>query len=358
MKALVLTAFGGPENFEMKNIPMPEVRQGTLLIKLAATSINSLDVKIREGGLAIVPDLPAVLGSDVAGTVEEVGAGVVGFCVGDEVYGCAGGVKGLGGTLAEYIVADVRLIAPKPKALSMLEAAALPLVSITAVQALERAAASANDHVLIHGGVGGVGHIGIQFAKALGCRVAATIGGDEDDAVVRKLGADDVINFRKETVKEYVHRLTSGCGFDVILDTVGKKNLLGSMEAAKSYGRISTTNGRVTVDLSMAHEKTLALYFNFMMLALINGNGREEHGKILRHVTSLVEDGRIRPLIDAERFTLETAADGQRRLASGQSKGKVVVAIGSPERQGWIREVSSRSASTDTSASTSLRSPA
>ncbi len=327
MKALVLTAFGGPENFEMKEIPKPEVREGTLLIKLAATSINSLDVKIRQGGLGIAPDLPAVLGSDIAGTVEEVGAGVVGFGVGDEVYGCAGGVKGLGGTLADYIVADARLIAPKPKRLSMVEAAALPLVSITAVQALERVAASANDHVLIHGGVGGVGHIGIQFAKAQGCRVAATIGADEDDTVVRRLGADDVINFRRENVQEYVNRLTSGRGFDVILDTVGKRNLLGSMEAAKSNGRISTTNGRVTADLSMAHEKTLSIYFNFMMLPLINGTGREEHGQILRRVTSLIEGGQIRPLIDVERFTLETAADGQRRLESGQSKGKVVVDI-------------------------------
>ena len=327
MKALVLTAFGGPENFELRDIPKPEVRQGTLLIKLAATSINSLDVKIREGGLNIAPELPAVLGSDIAGTVEEVGAGVTGFSVGDEVYGCAGGVKGLGGTLAEYIVADAALIAPKPKALSMLESAALPLVSITAVQALGRAATIAGDHVLIHGGVGGVGHIGIQFAKALGCRVAATIGAEEDDAAVRKLGADDVINFRNENVKEYVERLTSGRGFYVILDTVGKKNLLGSMEAAKSKGRISTTNGRVTVDLSMAHEKTLVLFFNFMMLPLINGKGREEHGKILRHVTSLVEDGSIHPLIDVKRFTLETAASGHLRLQSGQSKGKIVVTI-------------------------------
>jgi NADPH:quinone reductase len=131
MKAQLLTAFGGADRLQLTEVPKPAVLEGTLLIRLAATSVNSLDIKIREGGLSIAPVLPAILGSDIAGTVEEAGAGVIGFAQGDEVYGCAGGVKGLGGTLAEYIVADARLMAPKPKTLSMREAAALPLVSIT-----------------------------------------------------------------------------------------------------------------------------------------------------------------------------------------------------------------------------------
>lgn len=149
MKALVVTAFGGPENFMLKEIPTPAVQRGTLLIELPATSVNSIDIKIREGALAIAPPLPAVLGSDIAGTVVEVGEGVLGLSAGDEVYGCAGGVKRLGGTLAEYIVADARLMALKPRTLSMHEAAALPLVSITAVQALEKAAPSFTDHALV-----------------------------------------------------------------------------------------------------------------------------------------------------------------------------------------------------------------
>jgi len=190
---------------------------------------------------------------------------------------------------------------------------------------LERAAASVNDHVLVHGGTGGVGHIGIQVAKALGCRVATTIIANEDADVVRKLGADDVINFREEKVEEYVKRLTSGRGFDVVFDTVGGKNLIASMEAARSNGRLSTTNARVTLDLSMAHAKALSFYIIFMMLPLIDGAGREGHGKILRYVTSLVESVRLRPLIDDERFTLEAGADAQRRLQSGHARGKVVV---------------------------------
>jgi NADPH:quinone reductase-like Zn-dependent oxidoreductase len=121
-------------------------RNGGEMIRLAATSVNSIDIKIREGALSVAPPLPALLGSDIAGTFEQVGEDVSGFSVGDEVYGCAGGVKGLGGTLAEYIVADARLIALKPKTLSMRQAAALPLVSITAAQAFQRVAPSFTDH--------------------------------------------------------------------------------------------------------------------------------------------------------------------------------------------------------------------
>src|SRR5271169_6468698 len=130
MRAQILKAFGGPENLELAEIPKPEVPPGTVLVRLLAPSVNAIDIKIRTG-LPIGPDLPAVLGADVAGIVEEVGAGVLDFRPGDEVYGCNGGVTGRGGTLAEYILVDARLIAPKSRTLSMHEAAALPLVSIT-----------------------------------------------------------------------------------------------------------------------------------------------------------------------------------------------------------------------------------
>jgi len=297
------------------------------LIKLAATSVNSIDIKIREGALTIAPSLPAVLGSDIAGTIVEVGEGVVGFSAGDEVYGCAGGVKGMGGTLAEYIVADARLMTLKPKTLAMREAAALPLVSITAVQAFEKAVPTFTDHVLVHGGIGGVGHIGVQLAKVLGCQVATTVATNEDFDLVRRLGADEVINFREEKVEQYVERLTSGLGFDVVFDTVGGKNLTASMEAARASGRLVTTNARVTIDLSIAHSKALSLHVVFMMLPLITGIGREGHGKRLRYIASLVDSGHLRPLLDDEQFTLETAADAHRRLESGHARGKVVIDI-------------------------------
>jgi NADPH2:quinone reductase len=327
MKAQVLAAFGDASHFQLTEVPKPAVRDGTLLIRLAATSVNSLDIKIREGGLAIAPVLPAILGSDIAGTVEEVGAGVIGFAPGDEVYGCAGGVKGLGGTLAEYIVADARLIAPKPKTLSMREAAALPLVSITAWQGLERAKTSPLDHVLIHGGTGGVGHVALQLARVIGARIATTIDRTEDTELVRSLGALEVVNFHEEKVEQYVDRLTAGRGFDVIFDTVGGKNLELSLAAAKSGGRISTTNARVTLDLTEAHSKGLSLYVIFMMLPLLEDTGRDGHGRILRDVARLVDEGKLRPLLDQEQFTLNTAPDAQRRLQSGRARGKVVISL-------------------------------
>ena len=128
MKAMVVREFGGPENFELAEIPTPEVKSGHVLVRIAATSVNTVDTMIRQMGkeLPISPDLPAVLGMDFAGVVEEVGDDVTDFAVGDEVYGCAGGLCDLQGTLAEYMVADARLIARKPGNLSMREAAALP----------------------------------------------------------------------------------------------------------------------------------------------------------------------------------------------------------------------------------------
>jgi len=235
MRAQVLTKFGGPENFLLTDIPKPAIEAGKLLVRVAATSVNQVDIKIR-GGLPIGPDLPAVLGADVAGVVEAVGAGVLDFAPGDEVYGCAGGVKGQSGAMAEYMLADARLVAPKPRSLSMREAAALPLVGITAWDLLERSMAGAADHILIHGGVGGVGHVAMQLAKTLGARVATTVASAEAAVLAKSLGADETINYREEAVDAYTARLTAGLGFNVVLDTVGRDNLPNSFAALAEDG--------------------------------------------------------------------------------------------------------------------------
>jgi NADPH2:quinone reductase len=326
MRAQILKAFGGPENFVLTDIPTPVIEPGKLLIRLAATSVNQIDIKIR-GGLPIGPDLPAVLGADVAGVIEAVGDGVIGFVPGDEVYGCAGGVKGQGGAFAEYILADARLIAPKPRSLSMREAAALPLVAITAWDALERCVASASDHVLIHGGVGGVGHVAIQLAKTLGARVATTVPSAEAAALAKSLGADETINFRTETPGAYTDRLTAGRGFDVIIDTIGGDNLPNSFTALAHEGRIATTNTRTTQDLGPLHAKAASLHVVFMLLPMLRGPGRDRHGRILRSLARMADSGKLRPLIDDSRFTLETAPDAHRRLESGKAQGKVVIDI-------------------------------
>lgn len=330
MRAQLLTAHGGPENFALTEVPRPEVAPGMVLVRLAATSVNPVDTKIR-AGLPIGPDLPAILGSDIAGTVEAVGSGVAAFTPGDEVYGCAGGVRGpagnLGGTLAEYIAADARLLALKPKTLGFHEAAALPLVAITAWEGLARAGAGASDHVLVHGGTGGVGHVAVQLAKARGARVAATVSSPQGAGIAGRLGADDIILYREEDVPDYVGRLTGGRGFDVVFDTVGGPNLDRSFAAAALNGRVAATAARSTHDLSPLHAKGLSLHIVFMLIPMLHDIGRAEHGAILAELAALVDAGKVRPLIDPARFTLETAPDAHRHLESGKAVGKVVIDI-------------------------------
>lgn len=326
MRAQLLKAYGGPENFFLTEIPTPTIESGKLLIRIVATSVNQIDVKIR-GGLSIGPDLPAVLGADVAGIVEAVGNGVIGFAPGDEVYGCVGGVKGQGGALAEYILADARLVAPKPRSLSMREAAALPLVAITAWDALERSIVGASDHVLIHGGAGGVGHVAIQLAKTLGARIATTVSSAETATLAKSFGADETINYREETVSAYTERLTAGRGFDVVIDTIGGDNLPNSFAALGYEGRIATTVARTTQDLGLLYAKAGSLHMIFMLLPMLRAPGRDRHGRILRSLAEMADAGKLHPLIDDSHFTLETAPDAHRRLESGKARGKVVIDI-------------------------------
>src|SRR5262249_13380581 len=154
MRAVVLKEFGGPENLTLEDFPSPRVGQGQVLLRAAAASANPVDVSITKGA-PFSPSLPATIGCDVAGVVEVVGEGVTGFAPGDEVFGCVGGVRGSGGTLAQYVLADVKLLAPKPKTLSMREAAALPLVAITAHEGISRGGVLPGGPGLIYGGGGG-----------------------------------------------------------------------------------------------------------------------------------------------------------------------------------------------------------
>ena len=331
MRAQVLTKSGGPENFQLTDLPIPEVRKGTVLVRIAATSVNPIDIKIREG-LPVSPDLPGVLGCDVAGTVEKIGSGVIGFAAGDKVFGCVGGVKGQGGALAAYIVADAQLLSPKPRNISMREAATLPLVSITAWDGLERTSVGSSDYVLIHGGTGGVGHVAIQLAKSLGAMVATTISSAESATIARKLGADETIDWHAEKVEDYVQRLTEGRGFDVVFDPLGGDNLQQSFRAVGAEGRVVTTNARTTQDLGLMHSKGLSLYVVFMILPLLRRIGRDRHGRIMRNVSKLVEEGKLHPLLDPTHFTLETAPDAHRLLESGKARGKVAIDINEEAR--------------------------
>ncbi len=327
MKAQVINKFGDPSVFEPAEIAKPALKPGHVIIKVNASSVNQIDTKIRSGAVAnLAPEFPAVLNGDVAGVIETVADDVRDFKSGDEVYGCAGGLKGSPGALAEYMLADSRSIALKPKSLSMLHAAAIPLVGITAWEALfTKANLSAGQTVLIHGGVGGVGHIAVQLAKWRGAIVATTVLKQADFALAESFGADEIINAKEESVEQYVKRLTNGKGFDVVFDTVGGKNLDNSLQAAALNGHVVTTVSRSTHDLTPMHNKALSLSVVFMLLPILNGEGRAAHGKILTEIAQIVAAGKLKPLIDPNQFSIDQISAAHTLIESGKAQGKIVL---------------------------------
>ncbi|WP_291295922.1 zinc-dependent alcohol dehydrogenase family protein [Elioraea sp.] len=328
MKAMVIDRFGGPEVFQAATLPDPVAGPGEVLVAIAAASVNPVDWKLRTHGPAIAPALPAVLGTDFAGHVVALGDGVSGFAVGDAVYGCAGGVRGMPGAYAGMIAADALLIAHAPKGLSMREAAALPLVTITAWEGLhDRARIGAGDTVLIHGGTGGVGHIALQVAAAAGARVFATVSSAEKATLARTLGAAETIDYRNEMPEAYVARLTGGRGFDVVFDATGGKDIATSFAAVRTSGQVVTIVSQYTADLAPMHGKGLSLHVVFMLLPMLTGLGRDRHGAILTEAARLVEAGKLRPLLDPHRFPLEDVAAAHAHLESGKAIGKVVLEV-------------------------------
>jgi NADPH2:quinone reductase len=327
MKAQLLQTYGDTPDFRLTDIDVPAVKPGHVLVRVVATSVNPIDIKIRKMRPPFAPALPAILGMDVAGTVEAVGEGLSGFKPGDEVFGCAGGLADMPGALAEYMLADATLLALKPANLTMAQAAALPLVTITAWDALfDRARIKAGQFVLIHAGTGGVGHVAVQLAKSCGARVAATVSSAEKAELAQSLGADEIINYREEKPEEYVARLTGGRGFDVVFDTVGGANLDASFLAAGPSGVVVSTNTRSTHDLSALHAKALTLSVVFMLLPLITGQGRVRHGEIMAQVAALAQGDKLRPHLGGV-FPLADIAKAHDFLDSGRAVGKVVIQV-------------------------------
>ncbi|MEZ9863360.1 zinc-binding dehydrogenase [Vibrio breoganii] len=222
--------------------------------------------------------------------------------------------------------ADAKLIAHKPKNLSMREAAAIPLAGITAYEGLVRAGTSAGQKVLVHGGSGGVGHLALQIANHMDAEVFATGRAGEQAQLMEKLGAT-AIDFTSESVEDYVAKYTQGAGFDVVYDSVGGENLKNSMDAAALNGQIATTVSLLELDLSTAHFKGLSLHVVFMLIPMIHNFKREEHGQILAELAKIAEAGALVPVVDPKTFDLSQAGDAHAHLASGQAIGKVVVNV-------------------------------
>lgn len=328
MKAMILREYGSSADFQPADLPQPAIKPGHVLVRVAATSVNTIDTMIRQMGsdLPLSPALRALLGMDFAGTIEAVGEGVAGFAAGDEVYGCAGGLADLPGALAQFMLADARLIARKPKSLSMREAAALPLVGITAYEGLQRAGVRAGQKVLVHGGAGGMGHVAVQLARHLGAQVYATCSGGQAMDVVAGYGAT-AIDYKSETVADYVGAHTGGAGFDVVFDTVGGANLTPSFEAAALNGQVATTVSLLPLDLTPMHFKGLSLHVVFMLIPMLHNHRREVHGEILARLAAIVDAGALKPLLDEARFGLADVGRAHARLGSGQAIGKVVVEV-------------------------------
>ena len=329
MKAYVTQTFGAEARFETAEIPIPDAKPRHIIIEVKATSINPIDNKFFRHDIGFNPQLPAVLHGDVAGIVSEIGTEVESFEVGDEVYACAGGFKGTAGALADFMPADSRLVAKKPTSLSFAEAAALPLVAITAWESLiDAAKIQAGEHVLVHGGTGGVGHVGIQLAKAKEAQVSTTVSSKAKADMAIRLGADHTILYHEESVEEYVQRLTNGVGFDAVYDTVGGATFDQSLKATRKWGRIAalfTGTDSPTKDLLPAFLNGLTIHTENMSIPLVTGEGRPHHGEILRAVAKLVDEGKLTPLIHEKRFTFDEVNEAHALFEAKSYTGKIVL---------------------------------
>jgi NADPH:quinone reductase len=325
MQAAILD---GPKlPFRVASIARPKAGPGQALVRIKASGANPLDTKIRAGAAAHARHpLPAILGIDLAGIVEAVGPDVPAVRPGDEVYGMTGGVGGVQGSLAEYAAVDAALLARKPANLTMREAAALPLIFITAWEGLvDRARLQAGQTALIHGGAGGVGHIAVQLAQALGAETFAT-GSARSLAFIEQLGAVP-IDHTKTTTEAYVAKYTDGRGFAVIYDTVGGATLDASFQAVQRFGHVVSALGWGTHALAPLSFRAASYSGVFTLLPLLTGEGRAHHGEILMEATRLVEAGKLRPRLDPRRFNLASAGEAHAAVEDGSAQGKIVVDI-------------------------------
>lgn len=332
MKAFLVDRYQRNSALRLGEVPEPEVGDHDVLVAIHATSLNPLDAKIRDGEFKLILPyrLPLILGNDVAGVVVRVGAKVRGFKSGDEVY--ARPNQRRIGTFAELIAMDEADVALKPGNLSMKEAASIPLAGLTAWQVLvERAKLKKGQKVLIHAGSGGVGTLAIQLAKHIGATVAATTSTVNVD-LVRSLGADVVIDYKKQDFAAVLD------GYDVVLNSLGKDTLEKSLKVLKPGGKLISISG--PPDGAFAKESGFNWVLQQVMRLLSFGIRRKAKrhgvsysfvlmradGEQLGKITSLIESGAIRPVVDRT-FPFLATNEAMDYLATGRAKGKVVISV-------------------------------
>ena len=332
MKAFLVDRYGKSGNTRIGEAPVPAVGEQDVLVQVHAASVNPVDFKIRNGELKQILryPLPFILGNDLSGVVTQVGGKVTRFKPGDAVYGRPD--KSRIGTFAEFIAVREQDLAPKPANTGMIEAASLPLVGLTAWQALvERANVQPGQTVLLHAGSGGVGAFAIQLAKHLGATVATTTGSTNVD-MVKRLGADIVVDYRTQDFEDVLHDV------DVVLDTLGPETVAKSFRVMKPGGKLVSISG--PPDPAFAREFGLGwpLEQAMRLLSWRTRKQAKQHGvsysflfmhpdgEQLRQITALVEAGAIQPVIDKV-FRFEQTQDALAYVETGRAKGKVVIQV-------------------------------
>jgi NADPH2:quinone reductase len=331
MRAVLMTKAGGPEVLELGDLPEPDLLGAQdVRVRLKAAGINPVDYKLRSGG-TIGGSLPAVLGWDGAGVVQSVGPAVTWVQPGDEVYFCDGGFGPTPGTYQEVKVVDERYLARKPEQVSFVEAAAAPLVTITAWEALrERARVGEDQYVLVQAGAGGVGHMSVQIARLAGARVATTVTPGAKAELAASLGAELCIDYRREDVGEKLRAWTGVDGADVVHDTVGGKTFTACFSLVRPYGDLVSNVESAWEDeaISAMHDRNLRVSFTWMPAPSVFGwpEQRERQRAILEQAAGHFDTGDLRVEVGAT-FPLERAADAHRALEAGKVIGKAVLTI-------------------------------
>jgi NADPH2:quinone reductase len=331
MRAVLMTAVGGPEVLRVVEVPEPQlVQPGDVRVRLHAAGVNPVDTKLRRRG-TIGGALPAVLGWDGAGVVEEVGPAVTRVRPGDAVYFCDGGFGPTPGTYQEVRVVDERLVAAKPAHLSFVEAAAAPLVTITAWEALvDRARVGPGQHVLVQAGAGGVGHVAVQLARLAGARVAATVSPGPRTELAASLGVERCIDYRREDVGGAVRAWTGEDGADVVHDTVGGPTFTDSFALVRPYGDLVSNVESPWGDeaFRQLHDRNLRVSFTWMPSPSVFGwfDHRQRQRGILEQAAARFDAGDLRVEVGAT-FPLDRAADAHRALESGAVVGKAVLVM-------------------------------
>jgi NADPH:quinone reductase-like Zn-dependent oxidoreductase len=306
MRAMVIHAFGTPDVLKVEELPTPVPRADEVLVRVNAASVNPVDYKTRSGKYPAVKQeqLPLVLGRDIAGTVEQCGSKVSQFKDGDEVYAMLDREHG---GYAEYVIVKERDLATKPQQLNFIEAAAVPLAAVTAWQGLfDYGALKAGQHVLIHGGAGGVGHLAVQCAKARGARVSTTAS-REDLEFVRSLGADQVID-KSEAFEKTVANV------DLVFDLVNGETQERSWTVLKQGGTMISTLSKPSAERARACGARAEHYM-----------AQPDAGE-LREIGELIDAGKVRPHIESV-FRLTEAGAAQRQLENRHNRGKIVLQV-------------------------------